>query len=338
LNQMEDEEMDSMPLKLKKQQGAMQIRTQLAHLPVPQNEVEISMPELGEEEPTLEDTLEEDAADADKRRQKLMEERLEVERQKRSGPVKQDLPRPALPQSCIFPTSFAPGDPQSGPPGSLSSQLLHQAESLLHEEIATLVSNDAFLFPVKGAKPGKKPDELPDFDRKEMSAADELLSEELARYECGELVAVQALELAKDDLTSFSFMPQDKRYKETRMLGKRELLEAMKHHYELSEKEVQREGKRTQKLETKLERVLGGHMMKAKQSLQKIAALAEERETLEVETEVFRTLRAREESAVTTRVEELREQVEKEKQRNSKIQAHYKELQYEQKRLEELLA
>merc|ERR1719265_191093 len=104
----------------------------------------------------------------------------------------------------------------------------------------------------------------------------------------------------------------------------------MKHVYEMGEKEVQREGKRSQKLESKLERVLGGHMMKAKQSLQKIGSLAEERETLEVETEVFRTLRAREESAISTRVEELREQVEREKERNAKLQAHYKELQYEQ--------
>merc|ERR1719146_426077 len=104
--------MDSMPDKLKQQQGAMQIRTQLSHLPAPMNEVEISMPELAEEEPTLEDALEEDAADADRRRERLEQERLEAERQKRSGPVKQDLPRPALPQSCIFPTSFAPGVPQ----------------------------------------------------------------------------------------------------------------------------------------------------------------------------------------------------------------------------------
>merc|ERR1719454_2622340 len=157
--------METMPEKLRKQQGAMQIRTQLSHLPAPTNEVEISMPELAEEEPALEDALEEDAADTDRRRAKLEAERLEAERQKRSGPVKQDLPRPAMPSSCIFPTSFAPGDPQSGPPGSLSSQLLHQAESLLHEEVASLIANDAFLFPVKGAKPSKKPDELPDFSR-----------------------------------------------------------------------------------------------------------------------------------------------------------------------------
>lgn len=245
-----------------------------------------------------------------------------------------------MPQTMIFPTSFAPGDPQCGPPGSLSSQLLHQAESLLHEELASLVTNDAFLFPVKGAKPIKKPDELPDFSRDELFAADELLSTELALFDHGELVTTGAMQVttAKEDLESFCFLPQDKRYKEVRMLGKREMLEAMKHTFEMSEKEVQREAKRSMKLEVKLERVLGGHMMKAKQSLQKIAALSEERETLEVETEVFRTLRAREESAVSTRVEDLREQVEREKQRNAKLQARYRALQLEQKRIEDLLA
>lgn len=338
LNEVEQDELDSMPAKLKKQQGAMQIRTQLSHLPAPMNEVEISMPELAEEEPTLEDALEEDAADADLRRQKLEQERLEVERSKRSQPVKLDLPRPAAPQTCIFPTSFAPGDPQCGPPGSLSSQLLHQAESLLHEELAALVANDAFLFPAKGSKPSKKPDEMPDVAIADLSAADELLSTEIGLFDQGEVLTYGAIEMAKDDLSSFTYMPQDKRYKELRMMGKREMLEASKFAYELSEKEVQREGKRTQKLESKLERNLGGHMLKAKQSLQKIASLSEERETLEVETEVFRTLRSREEAAVTSRQEELREQVDREKKRNTKLQARYRDLQILQKKLEELLA
>jgi pre-mRNA-splicing factor CDC5/CEF1 len=335
---VEEDEMDTMPIKLKKQQGAMVMRAKLGALPAPQNEVEISMPELAEDEPTLEDAIEEDAADADARRQKLAEERLEVERQKRSQPVKMDLPRPILPTSCIYPTSFAPGDPQSGPPGSESSKLLHQAESLLHEELATLVANDAFLVPVKGAKASKKPDELPDVALNELSAAKDLLSAEMELFDQGELVTCGAIEAAKDDLTSFTYMPQDKRYKEVRMLGKREMLETSKHLYELTEKEVQREGKRSQKLEGKVERILGGHMMKAKQALQKIASLSEERETLVVETEVFETLRAREDSAVKTRVEELQEQVDREKKRNVKLQSRFRELQVLQKKLEDLLA
>jgi pre-mRNA-splicing factor CDC5/CEF1 len=297
------------------------------------------MPELADEEPALEDALEEDAADADKRRERLAQERLEIERQKRSQPVKMDLPRPAVPQACLFPTSFAPGDPQCGPPGSLSSQLLHQAESLLHEEMSALVANDAFLFPVKGGKPpNKKPDELQDFQLDEINAAHELLQAELSQFDGGEFVNLSALQAGKDEGQNFTFVPTEKRYKEWRLLAKREMLEAAKNIFEMSEKEMQRENKRSQKVEVKLERVLGGHMMKARTSLQKIAALAEERDTLEVETDVFRTLRAREESAVASRVEEVRELVEKEKQRNAKLQARYRDLQLLQKQLEEKLA
>jgi len=282
--------------------------------------------------------MEEDAADADKRRQKLEQDRLEVERQKRSQPVKLDLPRPALPQTCLFPTSFAPGDPQCGPPGSLESQLLHQAESLLHDEMASLVGHDAFLFPVKGAKPPSKKPELQDFELDEMQSAHLLLEAELEQFNAGDFVNLGALQAAKDESQNFAFVPQEKRYKEWRMLGKRELLEAAKNIFETSEKEMQRESKRSQKLEGKLERVLGGHMMKAKQSLQKLAALAEERDPLDVETDVFRTLRAREESAVKGRIDEVRDLVENEKQRNAKLQARYRQLQLVKKSLEDKLA
>jgi len=337
LNQPDETE-ETMPEKLRKQQGMMQIRTKLDLLPAPVNEVEISMPELAEEEPTLEDALEEDAADADKRREKLEQQRLEIERQKRSQPVKMDLPRPAVPQACLFPTSFAPGDPQCGPPGSLASQLLHQAEGLLHEEMSALVANDAFLFPVKGGKPPNKKPEIQDFDLDEINAAHALLEAELSQFDAGDFVNLGALQAAKDEGQNFTFVPQEKRYKEWRMLGKREMLEAAKNIFEMSEKEMQRENKRSQKIEVKLERVLGGHMVKAKHALQKIAALAEERDTLEVETDVFRTLRAREESAVASRVEDIRELVEEEKQRNAKLQARYRELQLLKKELEDKLA
>mmetsp|Transcript_110312 Transcript_110312/g.172506 ORF Transcript_110312/g.172506 Transcript_110312/m.172506 type:complete len:799 (+) Transcript_110312:104-2500(+) len=337
LNQPDEME-ETMPEKLRKQQGMMQIRDKLDTLPAPVNEVEISMPEFAEEEPTLEDALEEDAADADKRRETLEQQRLEIERQKRSQPVKMDLPRPAVPQACLFPTSFAPGDPQCGPPGSLASQLLHQAEGLLHEEMSALVANDAFLFPVKGGKPPNKKPEIQDFDLDEINAAHALLEAELSQFDAGDFVNLGALQAAKDEGQNFTYVPQEKRYKEWRMLGKREMLEAAKNIFEMSEKEMQRENKRSQKIEVKLERVLGGHMVKAKQALQKIAALAEERDTLEVETDVFRTLRAREESAVASRVEEIRELVEKEKQRNAKLQARYRELQLVKKELEDKLA
>merc|ERR1711972_874594 len=68
--------------KMKAHQAQMQIRTQLQGLPAPMNEVEISMPELQQDDLPIEEPLEEDAADADRRRERMEVERKEQERLK----------------------------------------------------------------------------------------------------------------------------------------------------------------------------------------------------------------------------------------------------------------
>mmetsp|Transcript_24235 Transcript_24235/g.45997 ORF Transcript_24235/g.45997 Transcript_24235/m.45997 type:complete len:800 (+) Transcript_24235:95-2494(+) len=340
LNQNEEEELEQMPPKMRKAQAQMQIRNQLSSLPAPVNEVEISMPDLADDEPTVDQPLEEDAADADRRREQLEQERLEVERQKRSQPVKLDLPRPALPHTMMFPPSY---DASGGAVGvtKQSDLLLQQAESLLHEEMEAMATNDAVLFPMKGVKPPKKAVELQDFSLGEISLADKMLSAEVERFDMimgGEAVNVGALQAAADDgFGHLAFLPSAKRYVEWRMIGRSDRLEAAKHMYELSEVQVQRESKRSKKMEDKLERTLGGYFMKTKQSHEKIASLAEEIETLSVETEVFRTLRAREEKAIESRIEEVRESVEREKKRNAKLQARYRELTLLSKKIDERL-
>merc|ERR1719436_2001139 len=97
-----EEDDEAMPPKLKKARMQMQIASQLKSLPAPTNEVEISMPELDNEEPQGEAPLEEDAADADKRRERQEQERLEAERAKRSQPVQRNLPLLEQAESLLF--------------------------------------------------------------------------------------------------------------------------------------------------------------------------------------------------------------------------------------------
>eukprot|EP00401_Gymnodinium_catenatum_P025091 CAMPEP_0117492758 /NCGR_PEP_ID=MMETSP0784-20121206/18750_1 /TAXON_ID=39447 /ORGANISM="" /LENGTH=812 /DNA_ID=CAMNT_0005287595 /DNA_START=153 /DNA_END=2591 /DNA_ORIENTATION=- len=340
LNQGEgDEEIDSMPmpLKMRKQQQQEQVRKQLLDLPAPMNEVEISMPELEDEEPVGERPLEEDAADADKRRERIEKERVEAERQKRSSAVKQGLPRPAVPHAMLFQASYGPGGDSQNAISGPCGPLLQQAEGLLHQELSALVTRDTFLFPPKAAKPPKKTAELPDIPVADLSHAEELMKAEVCKFDVvagGEAVSSGALQLAiEEGVGHLAYLPHAKRYVEWPLLARSDRLEAARHMYEQAEAAIQRESKRARKVEDKMDRVLGGFMMKAKQSIKKVAALAEERETIAVETEVFRTLSAREELAIESRVEELRESVAREKQRNSKLQHRYKEL----KRLGHLL-
>eukprot|EP00927_Polykrikos_kofoidii_P053520 TRINITY_DN48130_c0_g1_i1.p1 TRINITY_DN48130_c0_g1~~TRINITY_DN48130_c0_g1_i1.p1 ORF type:complete len:836 (-),score=185.22 TRINITY_DN48130_c0_g1_i1:45-2552(-) len=361
LNNGEEELETQQPAKLKEQRQQMQVRAQLQGLPAPMNEVEISMPELEEDEPAGERPLEEDAADADKRRERLEQERVEAERQKRSKAVKRGLPRPAIPETMLFPSCFGPGSDGQGTISGVSNSirgpsdggtadsgsvavvgsLLQQAETLLHDEMAALVNRDAFLFPVKGAKPPQKPVDLPDISLAELGRASDLLAGEVVKFDAaagGAVINSGALQAAiEQGLGHLTYLPEARRYVEWQMLGRADRLEAAKHMFESAEGAIQRDSKRAKKLEDKMERVLGGFMLKARQSTKKIASLSEERETIAVETEVFKTLAAREEKAICTRVDDLREALDKEKQRNAKLQHRHKDLKRLMKLLDERL-
>jgi len=176
----------------------------------------------------------------------------------------------------------------------------------------------------------------------ELARAGELLDAEIAAFETvagNELLGGGALQAAMEQGASdLAYLPQAKKFVEWRLIDKGERLEASKHMYELAETQVQRDSKRAKKLEEKLEKLLGGYVVKARQTVAKAASLAEERETITVETEVFRMLRAREEKAIETRVQELQDMVEAEKERNSRLQTRYKELKLLGRKLDEKLA
>mmetsp|Transcript_66749 Transcript_66749/g.118094 ORF Transcript_66749/g.118094 Transcript_66749/m.118094 type:complete len:797 (-) Transcript_66749:68-2458(-) len=340
LNQGE-EDLDQMPEKLRKANQRMQMQAALGSLPAPLNEVEISMPELMEEEDTGEKPLEEDAADADKRREKEEQERLEIERKKQSQPVKRGLPRPAQTQMMIFESSASQG---TGAALSGPQQLMQQAESLLHEEMGYMATRDAVLFPIKGAKPPKKAPPAPEVDLSldELDSAHELLEEELSNFieaAGGEKKSEAAVQAAFEDGLGdqFVYLPSASKCLDFRLMGKQERVEAAKFSFEVAEAQFQRDSKRVKKLEDKMERLLGGYHSKAKQTIAHIRKLSEERETLAIETEVFETLRAREEKAVETRIEEMRDEVEREKTRNLKLQNRYKALKLLEKKIDERL-
>jgi len=225
--------------------------------------------------------------------------------------------------------------------GSKPNQLLQQAESLLHEEMAALVTNDAFLFPTKGSRPPKEPVALIDYEPSELLAAAELLAQEVSELDAaagGEAVNSSALLAAlEDNIGHIVYSPQARRYVEWRMIGKGERLEAAKHMYDLADFHLQKEAKRAQKLEDKLGKILGGYMHKAKDSISKVGALSEECETITTETDVFRTLRAREAKAIESRIEEVQECVEREKKANALLQARYKDLKLLEKKLDQRL-
>jgi len=328
-----EEEDEGLPPQMKKARTQMHIKNQLSSLPAPTNEVEISMPELEQEEPQGEADLEEDAADADKRRAEEERLRLEQERLKQSRAVQQGLPRPAAPQQMTAP------QPEGARSGLLGSDV-ERAEALLFDELVALATHDAFHHPIKGAKPPKKAPEVEDFSLVELQAADALLSEEATTFveaAGGDEVVSSALQAVLEESLGMAYLPETKRYMEWSICSNPQRLEAASHMFKAAEAQLQKEAKRAKKLDDKLERVLGGYIGKSRQSTAKIGAYAEERETTAMEIEVFRTLAAREEKAIESRVEELRDIVEAEKSRNSKLQNRFKNLKLLERQLSEKL-
>lgn len=352
LNQAEDEE-EQMPLKMRLQRQRMEMQAALQGLPAPVNEVEISMPDLMDEGPTGDDALEEDAADIDKRRHLLEQARLEIERQKQSKAVQMGLPRPAQAQLMAFEPTYGQTQKQNGVTQEATAvtklqptqrRLLAEAEALLHQEMEHIIARDALLHPVKGARPAPKRalEELgPEPSLEELKEASDILSNELDTLEAimgTDAVQAGAVLAAEDGNDQFVFLPHAKSYMDWRYLARPDRIEACKNMFELAEAQLQRDEKRVKKLEEKVSRVLGGYMGKAKQSLSKIKALAEERESVTVEIDVFRTLRSREEQAIKTRVEELEITVQREKERNSQFQQRFRALQVLQQKLDQRLA
>jgi len=85
-------------------------------------------------------------------------------------------------------------------------------------------------------------------------------------------------------------------------------------------------GKRARKLEQNMELKTKGYMTRVESMVAKVDQLWNEREKAVHEIEVFSTLRETEIAASKSRVEELRENVDKEKSRNKELQARYAKL------------
>lgn len=171
-----------------------------------------------------------------------------------------------------------------------------------------------------------------DVSLEELQSAAAMLEEELHAFSQasgGDISAEAAVQAAFEEglVKQFVFLPSAKRFMDSRVMGKKERTEAAKHQFEMLDANQQKELKRVKKLEEKMERLLGGYTTKSRQTLQHIRKLSEERETVAIETEVFETLRCREEKAIQTRVEELQELVDREKNRNKKLQNRYREAQ-----------
>jgi len=297
------------------QNASMQVKHALRHMPKPQNEVELVVPEL-DEESEAPDVFMEDAEDRERREAEEVERRAEEERKRRSQVIQKDGLRPYLPQMVNFEPSLPSG--------------FDDAEKLIFEEIEKQVARDAYLFPIKGVKPPKTlipQDDLPWEELEEIKKQVEID----AQLEHGE--APEYMDISQE----FIYVPRTKKYEFVESVPLNDQVASIREEFEKIKANMSKDNKKVEKLETKANMLMGGHVLAMKKSLARIKTQFDEKTKLICELEAFTQLKRQEEVAVKMRLEELTAIVKEERERNIQIQKDYKILMQVKDELEKYL-
>jgi len=299
------------------QNASMQVKNALRHLPKPQNEVELVVPGLNEE-PEEADTFIEDAEDRERREAEEAERRAEMERKRRSQVIQRDCKRPYLPHMV----NFSPSLPSA----------FEAAEKLIFAEIENQVARDAFLFPIKGVKPPKKLNPQDDLPLEELEKVKRQIEIE-AQLEHGE--APDFMDVDEE----FIYVPRTKKYEclKEDSVPINDQVASLKEEFEQIKSFMSKDNKKVEKLETKANMLMGGHVLAIKKSLARIKMQYDEKTKLMGELAAFTQLQKQEEVAVQSRLEELSAIVKEERERNIQIQKDYKILTQVKDELEKYL-
>ncbi|KAF9089832.1 Pre-mRNA-splicing factor cef1 [Mortierella sp. GBA35] len=276
-----------------------QLLSGLANLPKPTNSFTLMMPEELETEST-EKVIEEDAAEAARRRKEAFEAEERARLLRRSQAVQRDLPRP---------TAFRAPTIEMTDSGAAGSSLT-EADRLIQEELARLVSHDAVAYPPAGSKVA---------GGKQNASALEDLSDEylaLARSEVDqELSGPDAKEKYEAFAVEFDQVWEQiqEEMKELQQIG---LAAQFTHKRSLMTKQATKAGK----LEKRLGVTLGGYRARSQTLSTQLLASHEELLSSELELASFRNLRIMEEAAVSTRMEALNKEVAQLSSRESFLQ------------------
>ncbi|KAJ3156657.1 CDC5 cell division cycle 5-like protein [Geranomyces michiganensis] len=309
------------------------IRQQLADhfksLPKPKNDFEIVIP--GKASDVDEDAVttgteingEEDAADIEARglAARTAEEQARLNR--RSQPVKLDLPRP----NVIVPEAVL-------------DEPCDAVDLMIRQEMLRMMQNDAAREPAPGQHvPAFHVQPLDPIDDAALEAASRLLSAEFAKLEIdvadvaekyGPLheracAAAGVFVRGQDRHSAGSFQTG---------LANAQAIDAKRADLDAHREQMRRDAARAQKLEKKLVVVLGGYAGRAQKLRREVIEKWREAEEKKVELETFRALQALEDAGGPARIERYNKEVRGLESRERDLQTRYGELAVEKTQLQ----
>uniref|UniRef100_A0A8C4HF86 Cell division cycle 5-like protein n=1 Tax=Dicentrarchus labrax TaxID=13489 RepID=A0A8C4HF86_DICLA len=329
-------------------ESLQQLRQGLMSLPVPKNDFEIVLPENAEkelEETETETGFVEDSADVESRKQvcptcthAFMHISLMISACYRS-PLQVN-------ESVLRPTSMEP----------LSD--LQLAEELIKQEMITMLHFDCLHHPSANAAsqlqrgktrgPTSTSNNASHIAYLETHSYKPVSTEEMEQAKAalaGEMEVVKA-GMGHGDLSMEAYsqvweecygqvlyLPSQNRYTRANLASKKDRIESLEKKLDVNRGHMTAEARKAAKLEKKLKILLGGFQSRALGLLKQHNELWEQVEQSATELQTFNQLKKQEDTAIPRRQEALREDVERQMERERELQQRYGELLMEREAL-----
>uniref|UniRef100_A0A672TE61 Cell division cycle 5-like protein n=1 Tax=Sinocyclocheilus grahami TaxID=75366 RepID=A0A672TE61_SINGR len=319
-----------------------QLRLGLMSLPVPRNDFEIVLPENAEkelEEAEVDESFVEDAAEIELRKHAAREAEREKELRQRHTAVQRDLPRPSEVNETIL-------RPHNVEPPLTDLQL---AEELIKKEIITMIHFDCLHHPFsdaqakKGKGMGSSSNNGEHIAFLEKTPYEKVTEEELKKVCCFQF---ESLELFHGDLSMEAYnqvweecysqvlyLAGQSRYTRANLASKKDRIESMEKKLEVNRGHMTTEAKRAAKMEKKMKILLGGYQSRSMGLLKQLSELWDQVEQANVERHTFQELKKQEDHAIPRRQEALREDVQRQQDREKELQQRFADLLLEKQTL-----
>ncbi|KHN98188.1 pre-mRNA splicing factor CEF1 [Metarhizium album ARSEF 1941] len=279
-----------------------QLRSGLASLPKPkETEWEFEIPDEERETAPADGTLEEDAAERDRREQAIRAAEEELERRRRTQVMQKDLPRPPIVDLTLLLEK--------------ADAIQDAGEAMIAREAALLMANDAARYPLAGSqvKGAHKPIER--FDDDALADARLLiLSETKPRPELEQIQDFFETRAKNSMLLGLGCYNDDEAEHEA----------AMRAAFDAVQDSIMASAEQGAKLEKKLALHLGGYQKRQKMLRDKINGATDALEKARNALSGFKTLAISEDVAIDRRLEALREEVAYVTRREREAQEEYR--------------
>ncbi|XP_040283214.1 cell division cycle 5-like protein [Bufo bufo] len=318
-----------------------QLRLGLMSLPTPKNDFEIVLPENAErelEERDQEDSFIEDASDVEALKQAARDAQRAKELKQRHKAVQKELPRPnEVNETILRPVNVEP---------PLTD--LQKSEEMIKKEMITMLHYDSLHHPFgdnSGSKKGKAPGsvstsaehasylEQSPYDKiseDELRHAEELLQQDMEVVKQGmghgDLSLDAYNQVWEECYSQVLYLPGQGRYTRANLASKKDRIESLEKRLEINRGHMTAEAKRAAKMEKKLKIILGGYQSRAMGLIKQLNEVWDQFEQANLELKTFEELKKHEDIAIPRRIECLKEDVQRQEERERELQQRFAEL------------